>query len=55
MYGLGGACLKDVSGLAIPRNNVFAIMGPSGSGKTTLLKTFNRIIELNRDARVEGR
>jgi phosphate transport system ATP-binding protein len=47
--------LKDVSGLAIPRNSVFTIMGPSSSGKTTLLKTFNRIIELNRDARVEGK
>jgi ABC-type phosphate transport system, ATPase component len=47
--------LKDIRGLAIPKNSVFAIMGPSGSGKTTLLKTFNRIIELSKEARVEGR
>lgn len=46
--------LKDVGGLDIPRNNVFAVMGPSGSGKSTLLKTLNRIIELYREARVEG-
>jgi phosphate transport system ATP-binding protein len=47
--------LKDIRGLAIPKNSVFAIMGPSGSGKTTLLKTFNRIIELSKEARVEGK
>ncbi len=30
-------------------------MGPSGSGKSTLLKTLNRIIELYKGVRVEGK
>ncbi|MGC8607817.1 MAG: phosphate ABC transporter ATP-binding protein [Vulcanisaeta sp.] len=47
--------LKDINGLSIPRNCVFAIMGPSGSGKSTLLKTINRIIELYKGVRVEGK
>ncbi|MEM3832133.1 MAG: phosphate ABC transporter ATP-binding protein [Thermoprotei archaeon] len=41
--------------ISIPRNTIFAIMGPSGSGKSTLLRVFNRLIELNPDARIEGR
>jgi len=40
--------------LKIPPRVVFALMGPSGCGKSTLLRTFNRLIELNPDARVEG-
>ncbi|MGC8571080.1 MAG: phosphate ABC transporter ATP-binding protein [Caldivirga sp.] len=47
--------LKNISGLSIPRKCVFAIMGPSGSGKSTLLKTLNRIIELYKGVRVEGK
>jgi len=47
--------LKDIKGVHIPRNSVFAIMGPSGSGKSTLLKALNRIIELYKDAKVEGK
>ena len=47
--------LKDIRDVLVPRNRIFVIMGPSGSGKSTLLKTLNRIIELNKDARVEGR
>lgn len=46
--------LKNIN-INIPRNTVFAIMGPSGSGKSTLLRAFNRLIELNPDARIEGR
>ena len=40
--------------LAIPENVCFAIMGPSGCGKSTLLRSFNRLLELNEIARVEG-
>ncbi|BAD86057.1 ABC-type phosphate transport system, ATPase component [Thermococcus kodakarensis KOD1] len=45
--------IKDVD-LKIPNKGVFALMGPSGCGKSTMLRTFNRLIELNEDARVEG-
>jgi len=47
--------LNNITGLVVPKNSVFSIMGPSGSGKTTLVKTFNRIIELNKEAKVEGK
>ncbi len=40
--------------LKIPKNVVFALMGPSGCGKSTMLRTFNRILELNKDAKVSG-
>jgi len=46
--------VEDVD-LKIPRNKVFAIMGPSGSGKSTLLRSFNRLLDLYPEARVEGR
>ncbi len=45
--------IKGVS-LKIPENGIFALMGPSGCGKSTMLRTFNRLLELNEDARVEG-
>lgn len=40
--------------LRIPKHTIFAIMGPSGCGKSTLLRAFNRLLELNKDARIEG-
>jgi len=40
--------------LQIPAKGIFALMGPSGCGKSTMLRTFNRLIELNDGARVEG-
>jgi len=40
--------------LKVPKNVVFALMGPSGCGKSTLLRAFNRLLELNKDARIEG-
>ncbi|ASI99704.1 phosphate ABC transporter ATP-binding protein [Thermococcus celer Vu 13 = JCM 8558] len=45
--------IKGVN-LQVPPNGVFALMGPSGCGKSTMLRTFNRLLELNDDARVEG-
>lgn len=40
--------------LRFREKTVTAIMGPSGCGKSTLLKTFDRMIELVPDARVDG-
>lgn len=40
--------------LVIPEKVCFAIMGPSGCGKSTLLRSFNRLLELNEIARIEG-
>ncbi len=45
--------IKDVN-LKIQKNIVFALMGPSGCGKSTFLRSINRILELNKDARVSG-
>jgi phosphate transport system ATP-binding protein len=40
--------------LDIKARAVTAIIGPSGCGKSTLLRTFNRMHEVTRGARVEG-
>jgi len=45
--------LKNIN-VDIPRRGVTAILGPSGCGKTTLLKSFNRLVELNPEAKVSG-
>lgn len=45
--------LFDVS-VQISSKKITAVIGPSGSGKTTLLRAFNRLLELNRDIRLEG-
>ncbi len=45
--------VQDV-GLAIPANQVVALIGPSGCGKSTLLRCFNRMNDLVKTARVEG-
>jgi len=52
-YGRKKCVVRNVN-LKIPENIVFAIMGPSGCGKSTLLRSFNRLLELNPNARVEG-
>lgn len=46
--------LKDVS-LPIRRHKITAIIGPSGCGKSTMLRAFNRMNELFRAARTEGK
>ena len=46
--------LRDVD-LAVPSEQVTAIIGPSGCGKSTLLRCFNRMNDLIPDARIEGR
>ena len=45
--------LKDIN-LEIPNNKITCIIGPSGCGKSTLLKTVNRLIDDNRDVKIEG-
>ncbi len=36
------------------KNSVTALIGPSGCGKSTLLRCFNRMHDLNSEAKVEG-
>jgi phosphate transport system ATP-binding protein len=45
--------LKDIS-FEIPARKITVIIGPSGCGKTTLLKSFNRLIDLDPEARITG-
>ncbi len=45
--------IKNIT-MNIPKNVVFTVMGPSGCGKSTLLRSFNRLIELNENAKIEG-
>src|SRR5512137_1954707 len=45
--------LHDIS-LAVPPNQVTALIGPSGCGKSTFLRTLNRMHETVRHARAEG-
>ncbi|GAC1662865.1 MAG: phosphate ABC transporter ATP-binding protein PstB [Candidatus Acidiferrum sp.] len=45
--------LFDIS-MGIAANKVTALIGPSGCGKSTLLRTFNRMHETVRNARLEG-
>jgi phosphate transport system ATP-binding protein len=51
-YGTNQA-LKNIN-LAIPENNVSALIGPSGCGKSTFLRCFNRMHDLQADTRYSG-
>jgi phosphate transport system ATP-binding protein len=46
--------LTDVS-LRFPSNRITALIGPSGCGKSTLLRSINRMNDLIRGVRTEGR
>ncbi|MDP4150452.1 MAG: phosphate ABC transporter ATP-binding protein [Bacteroidota bacterium] len=46
--------LKNIS-LDIPDKKITSFIGPSGCGKTTLLKTFNRLLDRNKEVRIGGR
>ena len=45
--------LFDIN-MGIANNKVTALIGPSGCGKSTLLRTFNRMHETVKNARLEG-
>lgn len=45
--------LKNIS-LDIPDKKITSFIGPSGCGKTTLLKTFNRLLDRNKDVKIDG-
>jgi phosphate transport system ATP-binding protein len=45
--------LFDIN-MGVASNRVTALIGPSGCGKSTLLRTFNRMHETVRNARLEG-
>jgi phosphate transport system ATP-binding protein len=49
----GKDVVKGVN-LAIPANQVTAVMGPSGCGKTTFMRCINRMHELAANAQVSG-
>jgi phosphate transport system ATP-binding protein len=51
-YGVFRA-VKDVN-LSISKNKITAIIGPSGCGKSTVLRTFNRMNDFIRSARIVG-
>lgn len=46
--------LHDIS-IAIPQYKVTAFIGPSGCGKSTFLRTMNRMNDMLRNTRVEGK
>lgn len=46
--------LRDIS-LQIPSNQITAFIGPSGCGKSTLLRCFNRLNDLYKGFRVQGK
>lgn len=46
--------LKNIS-IKTPRNSVTALIGPSGSGKSTFIRCLNRMNDLIKNCRVEGK
>jgi len=45
--------LKNIN-IDIPDKKITSFIGPSGCGKTTLLKTFNRLLDKNKNVNVQG-
>lgn len=46
--------LKNIS-MNIPRNSVTALIGPSGCGKSTFIRCLNRMNDLIKNCRIEGK
>ena len=46
--------LKSIS-LQVPRNSVTALIGPSGCGKSTFIRCLNRMNDLVKNCRIEGK
>jgi phosphate transport system ATP-binding protein len=51
---IGGTHILKNINIDIPDKKITSFIGPSGCGKTTLLKTFNRLLDRNKDVNVEG-
>ena len=49
-----GQCVLQEVNLEVPRNQVVGFIGPSGCGKSTLLRSFNRLNDLVKGAKVTG-
>ncbi len=47
--------ILDKLDLDIYKNRINTILGPSGSGKSTLIRSINRLNDLNRDFKVDGK
>lgn len=41
--------------ISLKKNNISAFVGPSGAGKTSILKSLNRMTDLEKECKVEGR
>ena len=52
-YG-GIVAVKDIT-MKFPEKSVTALIGPSGCGKTTFLRCLNRMHDMTKNARVEGK
>lgn len=46
--------LKNIS-MQVPRNSITAFIGPSGCGKSTFLRCLNRMNDLIKNCRIEGK
>jgi len=46
--------VKNIS-IKFPEKSVTALIGPSGCGKTTFLRCLNRMHDMTKSARVEGK
>jgi phosphate transport system ATP-binding protein len=46
--------LKNIS-MQIPKNSITALIGPSGCGKSTFLRCLNRMNDLIKNCRIEGK
>jgi phosphate transport system ATP-binding protein len=54
LYYGGFQALRDIN-LKIPERAITSIIGPSGCGKSSFLRIFNRMNDLIKDARIEGK
>ena len=52
-YG-GIAAVKNIT-MKFPEKSVTALIGPSGCGKTTFLRCLNRMHDMTKNAKVEGK
>lgn len=53
IYYSGQCILKEIN-LEVPRHQIVGLIGPSGCGKSSLLRSFNRLNDLVKGAKVTG-